>query len=129
MSPTAAALLSGGLRPGVHWVPVVPSPDAVEADLAAAGWAVRRLPAADVRDRAAFLAACGRALDFPDWYGQNWDALADCLADLSWLPGAGIVVLTPALPGSVAEQVFAAAAAQRAALGLPPLHLFVVPDA
>ena len=33
----------------------------------------------------AFLAAVGEALDFPDHYGQNFDALADCLHDI----GAG----------------------------------------
>jgi hypothetical protein len=30
------------------------------------------------------------ALDFPDWFGANWDALEDCLADL---PGEGYVLL------------------------------------
>lgn len=32
--------------------------------------------------KAEFLAAVGEALDFPDWYGQNFDALADCLHDI-----------------------------------------------
>jgi RNAse (barnase) inhibitor barstar len=32
------------------------------------------------------LEALARALHFPDWFGHNWDALADCLMDLSWLP-------------------------------------------
>lgn len=34
-------------------------------------------------DRAAVLHGIGRALRFPDYYGKNLDALADCLSDLS----------------------------------------------
>ena len=33
------------------------------------------------------------ALRFPDWFGGNWDALADCLGDLSWLPEGGQLLL------------------------------------
>lgn len=32
--------------------------------------------------KAEFLAAVGETLNFPDYYGQNFDALADCLADV-----------------------------------------------
>jgi hypothetical protein len=34
-----------------------------------------------------------RALRFPEWFGHNWDALADCLADLSWMPAGGYLLL------------------------------------
>ncbi|WP_431045113.1 barstar family protein [Streptomyces sp. P1-3] len=37
-----------------------------------------------VSDKAAFLDRCARDLRLPDWFGRNWDALADCLTDLSW---------------------------------------------
>lgn len=33
------------------------------------------------------------ALAFPAWFGDNWDALADCLVDLSWLPPGGYMLL------------------------------------
>lgn len=39
------------------------------------------------------LQAIAQALHFPDWFGDNWDALEDCLGDLSWRPGEGHVLL------------------------------------
>ncbi|MFD3335738.1 barstar family protein [Streptomyces sp. NPDC058700] len=35
-----------------------------------------------VTDKTAFMNRCARALALPVWFGRNWDALADCLADL-----------------------------------------------
>jgi Barstar (barnase inhibitor) len=43
--------------------------------------------------KAELLDGFARALQFPGWVGRNWDALADALGDLSWLPpGAKVVV-------------------------------------
>jgi len=44
-------------------------------------------------DRRALLAAFGRALRFPGWYGRNLDALHDSLTDLSWLPPGEVVLV------------------------------------
>jgi hypothetical protein len=48
-----------------------------------------------------------RALEFPDYFGHNWDALEECLADLEWLPAKGyILLITDAgcvLPGDEEE--------------------------
>jgi RNAse (barnase) inhibitor barstar len=44
-------------------------------------------------DKQDFLARTADALGFPDWFGGNWDALFDCLADLSWRPAAGYVLI------------------------------------
>ena len=54
----------------------------------AAGIDVRRVEQADCRDQADLLARIATALAFPAWFGHNWDALADCLGDLGWLPEA-----------------------------------------
>jgi hypothetical protein len=47
----------------------------------------------DCRDHLDALERIAAALQFPDWFGGNWDALADCLDDLSWLPAPGYVLL------------------------------------
>ena len=45
-----------------------------------------RIDLAGCTDKATLLARFASALQFPDWFGHNWDALSDCLTDLSWLP-------------------------------------------
>ena len=39
------------------------------------------------------IGALAEALKFPDWFGGNWDALADCLNDLSWWGRDGHVLV------------------------------------
>ncbi|MER6317395.1 barstar family protein [Streptomyces sp. NPDC001581] len=54
----------------------------------AAGWTTVRLDLDGVRGKAELMRRCGVALRLPEWVGGNWDALADAMRDLSWLPGA-----------------------------------------
>ena len=44
------------------------------------------------RDKAELLAQRARQLEFPAHFGANWDAFADCVRDLSWLPARGYVI-------------------------------------
>lgn len=44
-------------------------------------------------DKDALLDALAEALGFPAWFGRNWDALADCLGDLSWRPAPGYLLV------------------------------------
>jgi RNAse (barnase) inhibitor barstar len=56
-------------------------------------FAVFRIDLTGVRDKNGLLKAIGAAMAFPDWFGHNWDALLDCLADLGWQPAEGYVVI------------------------------------
>jgi RNAse (barnase) inhibitor barstar len=44
-------------------------------------------------DKKALLEKLAHALDFPDYFGMNWDALNDCLTDMGWKPARGYVVV------------------------------------
>jgi hypothetical protein len=65
------------------------------------------------RDKNAFLNAIAKALQFPDYFGHNWDAFYDCLLDLKHGDGAGtLLVLREASGFARAEpEEFAAATA------------------
>jgi RNAse (barnase) inhibitor barstar len=65
--------------------------------------AVWRIDLAKVRSKARLLATLARALDFPEWFGHNWDALQDCLTDLSWRPAPGYVVVLENCEGLAAS--------------------------
>ncbi len=56
------------------------------------------LPLARIAAERDVLARIAEALDFPDWFGHNWDALEDCLGDLSWRGGEGHVLLFERFP-------------------------------
>jgi RNAse (barnase) inhibitor barstar len=48
-----------------------------------------RIDLAGCTAKSELLARIGAALEFPDWFGGNWDALYDCLDDLGWLKATG----------------------------------------
>lgn len=52
-----------------------------------------RLDLGDCRDEAGLFARFAAVFRFPEWFGDNWDALADCLGDLSWWPARGYVLV------------------------------------
>lgn len=54
---------------------------------------VAHIDLAGCSDRDSVLRSFARALRFPQWFGGNFDALADSLGDLSWLSAAGYLLL------------------------------------
>ena len=64
---------------------------------------VSRVSLAGALDKNELLARLARALQFPAWFGANWDALEDCLTDLSWLGADGHVLLLEGASGLPAD--------------------------
>ena len=67
--------------------------DELRAAAAQAGFALFEADMAAVQSKGEFLAAIAQAIHAPEWFGHNWDALADALGDLSWRHAPGYVLL------------------------------------
>ena len=67
--------------------------------------ALATLDGRSLTTRDSLLRALGRSLAFPDYYGANWDALEECLQDLSWHAGPVTICIEHAesVPGELLE--------------------------
>lgn len=69
-----------------------------------------------------------KALAFPDWFGHNWDALEDCLTDLSWNEAAGYVLIFENARNDVMTDILASAAEFWAGRGKPFFAVLIDPQ-
>jgi RNAse (barnase) inhibitor barstar len=61
------------------------------------GYVVREFHGRKCKSKSGLLGEFSRVLDFPSYFGKNWDAFEDCLTDLQWLPAPGyLFVVTEA---------------------------------
>jgi len=57
------------------------------------GLVARVLSGKRMAELACLFGEIAAALQFPDYFGNNWPALAECLSDLEWLKGSAYVVV------------------------------------
>ena len=68
-------------------------PEVFEQAADSAGLKIWKINLRRIRGKAGLLSHVARILEFPDWFGKNWDALHDCLGDLSRTDERGYVIL------------------------------------
>lgn len=78
------ALLADASQAGSYFIDARDRAALVEA-ATALGFVVLAINLENADDKSTLLEAMADGLLFPAWFGGNWDALADCLGDLSWL--------------------------------------------
>jgi len=57
------------------------------------GLAFFHLEGRDIGDKDQFMSRSASVFRFPEYFGNNWDAFADCLTDMSWHKADGFVIL------------------------------------
>jgi RNAse (barnase) inhibitor barstar len=76
---------------GVH--PWQGAPDPIRAAAIAAKLKFCAVDLQGVGGKAELMSALGKGLKLPEHFGDNWDALADCLEDSDWLGGHGMAIV------------------------------------
>jgi len=126
--PTLHRVLTDPAAAGIYRVPARLSVAAVTRRIASTDVRFASLSGNVITDKAMFLRAAAAALAFPPYFGRNWDAFADCLTDLSWLPAPGHAILydnpAPLIRQSpqdwvTAVEIFGAAAERWRVAGVP----------
>jgi hypothetical protein len=135
MSRCFRQIAAGDLRPGRYRLRDVVTVRDLRDEADAEGITLRLVDGSAMRSRRTLFEEFAVACDFPDWFGGNWDAFADCMRDLSWMPDATTVVLWQR-SGEVAPALFRRAAtvidlavAERVRIGAAPLYLIHPPSA
>ena len=95
--PSLLALTGGRLAPGIWQIDAIPSDAAQQAHNV--GWQTVDLDLCQPVDKASLLSKLAEAARFPGYFGHNWDAAADCLSDLSWLPASGYLLVARCAEG------------------------------
>lgn len=77
----------------------VPVASSVRVPWSEAGLEARVVRGQKMRTKDRLFDEVAAALQFPSYFGENWDALDECLADLEWLPTAFgyVLVVTDAV--------------------------------
>jgi RNAse (barnase) inhibitor barstar len=85
-------LFSDPQRAGVFHLPQH-NTDALVDGAHAADCRVLEVDLGAAHDRQTLFDTLIMGLSLPDWFGRNWDALADCLQDMEWQPAGAYVLI------------------------------------
>lgn len=84
MADTQAIIVGQG-DPGIYrWVPTITTEHLLRSVAASSGRCFY-LDGARMTEPQLLMQEFAKQLEFPDYFGHNWDALEDCLTDLGWL--------------------------------------------
>lgn len=88
-----AGILAGHTAPDVFEWQAAFEPSDVAHTVEHAGWSFGYVDGWLAQTKTEFLDAIARALNFPAYYGRNFDALVDCLRDVGGVTDNGVVLL------------------------------------
>jgi hypothetical protein len=104
MSDKVEVLFSGAVAPGVYRTGLRTSPASLVRAAESHGWRAFHLDGRKLTTKTEFIETSGRAMRFPSYSGNNWDAFEESLNDLSWAPAQGYLVVFDGAGGFARSQ-------------------------
>ena len=86
-------LLNSEGASGLYRIEASAEPETVRLLAEERGWRFFHVDGSQVEDKRSFIRTAGKAMDFPAYSGQNWDAFEESIRDLTWAPAPGYLVL------------------------------------
>lgn len=93
MNVTLQDIMHGVIPPALYTLRSRARPATMAAAFAERGWRCFLLDGHTIDSKATFLAVTAQTIQFPGYFGANWDAFEECLSDLSWAPAPGYILL------------------------------------
>ena len=90
-------------RGGVWFLPERLEPKAVQARAKGAGFAFFHVDGKNITRKEQLMNHAATVFRFPKHFGNNWDALEECLTDLEWIDADGYVIYYDHIDGLLAE--------------------------
>jgi hypothetical protein len=67
--------------------------DQIEKVAITNGFTVFKVDLSGILTKQGFLRSAAKAMQFPSYFGQNWDAFEECLTDFEWCTAMGYVLI------------------------------------
>ena len=77
---------------GVWFLPAQADARALQKVAKKAGFAFFHIDGRKIMRKEQLMNAAATAMSFPDHFGNNWDALEECLTDLEWVDADGYMI-------------------------------------
>lgn len=86
-------ILTGARPPALYRLTSNLNADHLVEPISRQGWRGFYINGEIVQDKESFLRVAGSAMEFPSYFGHNWDAFEESIRDLNWAPAQGYVLI------------------------------------
>jgi len=86
-------IFSGEVKAGVYKLSSDVDANTLLTEVRARGWIPFYFDGQAITDKESFLRMAAAVLEFPSYFGKNWDAFEECVTDLEWVEAQPCILI------------------------------------